>query len=222
MTSRVNRQIVQDWAAVAVSKDPPKLRDLQNADAIPEHIKTDLAILCGHLGRLCAICDNRAKLPLEENMSELQLCRACESAYFLRVSHFKIMERYKVSKSIPGNPSMEQLLDMFGCTSLKIKGEVYYNMDDFWSIKVLKPPVLDTLRDPWAQWLINQSYTNEDFGDCYPPKQKAKPILPSPQKFILDEICLLEGLDRKQQDSISPWKLEMLLLNYFRLLYDLK
>lgn len=214
-TSRINAEIIKSWAA-KVEEAHYQTRPQYHKVAL---ICRSFSTLCRRLAGLCIVCNQREKLfPTDENMTGLQLCRACEVMYYTKVSLARMKAAYILTERVPANQSLERLLKDSRCTSYVTKGGVvYYDWADVY--RSLVQPFMVTMS---PQSTLNFSYTNEDFGIFYPPNQRHSVSSRFRNQIVWDEICALEGLARNVPETLPPYQIEILSLNYFRYLFDPK
>ena len=85
------------WVAKASQKDIALIRDLE-MDTIPMGPRTDISIFCKRLAGICAVCNNRARLPhgFGEYFTGLQLCHVCDPIYFPKISLSRLQDKFRI------------------------------------------------------------------------------------------------------------------------------
>jgi hypothetical protein len=218
-------ELINYWTADAVPSDISLIRNI-DPDIVPAvsmGSRTNISIFCKRLAGICAICNNRARVP-DEIFTGLQLCHTCDAIYFPKIS----LSRLKSNFSI-GRNALQALQCRLGSTKdengeLTMKVGLYFRWKD--------TQILISQGQIQLLPLINLErqidiHNGEEYGCLSPPNADFDPDDGQgsadawwPTSIIISDCLKNSNMDRQKQRSLSPSALEVAFFREFRYRFD--
>lgn len=120
-SSRSWWHVVDSWSSRRAEMDITVLSQLNHGKmkSFPTLNICALTVYCKRIGDICALCNNSRRYRFHyEIFTGLQLCQACQSAYFPKISNARILKYFDIH---PGAEEKIRQLETFNMASLKGK-----------------------------------------------------------------------------------------------------